>query len=317
MPEVLADVVDGVGRIVLNRPAAINALTRAMVDDLARILDEWAGDDHVDEVLLTGAGDRGLCSGADVRALRELALADDPGADEFFGHEYALNAAIASYPKPYEARMTGITMGGGLGVSAHGSRRVVDPTSRLAMPETGIGLFPDVGMLWHLSRAGAAGVYLALTGLPVDGRTALRLHLADTFVEAQEPGETSPPGGAPETALEGWVGECFGAGSPTEVLERLDGDWETPDPGRCAELLRSRCPLSVAVTWQALERARDMTSIEQVLAQDLRLATHLVHQNDFPEGVRAQLVDKDRMPRWSHARLEDVTARDLARAFGD
>jgi enoyl-CoA hydratase len=316
-PEVVADVVDGVGRIVLNRPRAINALTRTMVDSLARILQEWAADDGVDEVLLTGAGDRGLCSGADVRALRELALADDPGADAFFQHEYVLNGLIARYPKPYEARMTGITMGGGLGVSAHGSRRVVDPTSRLAMPETGIGLFPDVGMLWHLSRAGAGGTYLALTGLHVDGRTALRLGLADVFVEPGPAREAGRPESGQNSVLEGWVKECFSARSLDEVLERLDGDWETPEPSRCAELLRSRCPLSVAVTWQALQRARDVTSIEQVLEQDLRLATYLVHQHDFAEGVRAQLVDKDRTPQWSHARLEDVTPSDVARAFGD
>ncbi|HSN12937.1 MAG TPA: enoyl-CoA hydratase/isomerase family protein, partial [Propionibacteriaceae bacterium] len=140
--EVLVEVAEGVGHVVLNRPRAINALTPSMVDALAETLHGWAADDRVQSVLLTGAGERGLCSGADVRALRELALSGDPGADAFFRHEYALNALVASYPKPYEARMTGITMGGGLGVSAHCSRRIVDETSRLAMPETGIGLFP-------------------------------------------------------------------------------------------------------------------------------------------------------------------------------
>src|SRR5665647_2063139 len=231
--EVLAGVDAGVAHLVLNRPRAINALTPAMIDDLAAQLSAWAIDDRVERVVLTGAGERGLCSGADVRALRELALAGDPGADRFFVHEYRLNGMIASYPKPYEARMTGITMGGGLGVSAHGSVGVVDATSQLAMPETGIGLFPDVGMLWYLSRAGAAGTYL-----------------------------------------------------------------------------------SVAVTWEALRRAATMT-LEQVLAQDLVLATYFVHQSDFAEGVRAQLVDKDRSPRWSHERIEDVTPTDVSQAFGE
>ena len=164
--DVLAGIDDGVGRLVLNRPRAINALTLGMIDDLADRLTAWADDDRVERVVLTGAGERGLCSGADVRALREFALADDPAVDDFFRREYRVNAQIATYPKPYEARMTGITMGGGLGVSAHGSVRIVDATSQLAMPETGIGLFPDVGMLWHLSRAGAAGTFVALTGLP-------------------------------------------------------------------------------------------------------------------------------------------------------
>ncbi|HET7723557.1 MAG TPA: enoyl-CoA hydratase/isomerase family protein, partial [Propionibacteriaceae bacterium] len=303
--EVLAEVSEGVGRVVLNRPRAINALTPAMIDALLETLEGWADDDRVESVLLTGAGARGLCSGADVRALRELALAGDPGADAFFAREYRLNGVIASYPKPYEARMTGITMGGGLGVSAHGSHRVVDATSRLAMPETGIGLFPDVGMLWHLARAGALGAYMALTGSAVDGPTAVRAGLADVS-DAEDTGRT--------VSGEDWVGECFSASSVAEILERLDGDWDTPEPSACAAVLRSRCPLSVAVTWEALQRAREMTSVEQVLAQDLTLATYLVHHADFAEGVRAQLVDKDRTPRWSHARLEDVTPAEVAEA---
>jgi enoyl-CoA hydratase len=313
--EVLVDTVDGVGRLVLNRPRAINALTRAMIDTLAATLDRWADDDRVESVLLTGAGDRGLCSGADVRALRELALAGDPAADAFFRQEYRLNALIASYPKPYVARMTGITMGGGLGVSAHGSRRLVDGTSRLAMPETGIGLFPDVGMLWYLSRAGAAGAYMALTGLAVGASTAIRVGLADAWNGPEDDQRNEDDDG--DAAGEDWVGDCFGAPGLVEVLERLEGDWETKGPEDCAKVLRSRCPLSLAVTWEALQRAKAMSSVDQVLAQDLALATYLVHHRDFAEGVRAQLVDKDRTPRWSHARLEDVTQADVARAFGE
>jgi len=305
--EVLAGVDAGVAHLVLNRPRAINALTPAMIDDLAVQLSAWAIDDRVERVVLTGAGERGLCSGADVRALRELALAGDPVADRFFVHEYRLNAMIASYPKPYEARMTGITMGGGLGVSAHGSVRVVDATSQLAMPETGIGLFPDVGMLWYLSRAGAAGTYLALAGLPIDGATAIHLGLADTW---QGDGRPAPALG------EEWVSECFTADGPSEILGRLEGDWDTEAPGECAAVLRTRCPLSVAVTWEALRRAATMT-LEQVLAQDLVLATYFVHHADFAEGVRAQLVDKDRSPRWSHERIEDVTTTDVSHAFGE
>ena len=305
--EVLADVVDGVARVVLNRPRAINALTPAMIDALLVQLSAWAVDDRIDRVVLTGAGERGLCSGADVRALRELALAGDPGADRFFRHEYRLNAMIAGYPKPYEANMTGITMGGGLGVSVHGAVRVVDATSRLAMPETGIGLFPDVGMLWYLARAGALGAYMALTGLPVDGATGLRLGLADTW------GGEDEPSAIPD---EGWITECFSADRPLEILARLD-DRDTPGPVECAAVLRTRCPLSVAVTWEALQRAREMASLDDVLAQDLVLATYLVHHADFAEGVRAQLVDKDRAPRWSHARLEDVRSADVREAFGE
>jgi enoyl-CoA hydratase len=306
--EVLAHLKNGVGHLVLNRPRAINALTPAMIDTLSVQLSEWALDDRVERILLTGAGERGLCSGADVRALRELALAGDPGADRFFHHEYRLNAMVARYPKPYEVRMTGLTMGGGLGVSAHGSLRVVDETSQLAMPETGIGLFPDVGMLWYLSRAGALGTYMALTGLPVDGATAIRVGLADVWAGE---GET------PASPDEGWVTECFSAADPGEVLERLEGNWDSSAPGECAAVLRTRCPLSVAVTWEALARARRMGAVEDVLDQDLVLARYFVHHADFAEGVRAQLVDKDRSPRWSHTRLEDVTPADVDAAFGE
>jgi enoyl-CoA hydratase len=306
--DVLAGIEDGVGHLVLHRPHAINALTLGMIDDLADRLGAWADDDSVERVVLTGSGDRGLCSGADVRALREQALAGDPAVDDFFRREYRVNAQIATYPKPYEACMTGITMGGGLGVSAHGSRRIVDATSRLAMPETGIGLFPDVGMLWHLSRGGAAGVFVALTGLPVDGATALRLGLADTWQ-----GDGDPTDGKLD---QDWVVECFGADGPVEILARLGDDWDSPAPGEVAEVLRSRCPLSVAVTWEALRRSETM-DLEQVLAQDYLLATYFAHHADFAEGVRAQLVDKDRSPHWSHARLEDVSEADVRAAFGE
>ncbi len=306
--DVLAGVEDGVGHLVLNRPRAINALTRGMIDDLADRLTAWADDDRVQRVMLTGAGERGLCAGADVRALRELALAGDPRVDDFFRREYRVNAQIARYPKPYRARMTGITMGGGLGVSAHGSVRVVDATSQLAMPETGIGLFPDVGLLWHLSRAGAAGAFVALTGLPVDGPTALALGLADTWQGDGDPTDAK--------LEDEWVAECFSADGPVEILARLEGDWDSPAPGEVAEVLRSRCPLSVAVTWEALRRAAAM-DLEQVLAQDYVLATYFAHHADFAEGVRAQLVDKDRNPQWSHAGLEDVSEADVRAMFGE
>ena len=306
--DVLAGVEKGVGHLVLNRQRSINALTLGMIDDLAERLTAWADDDSVERVVLTGAGERGLCSGADVRALRELALAGDPEIDAFFAREYRVNAMIASYPKPYEARMTGITMGGGLGVSAHGSVRIVDATSQLAMPETAIGLFPDVGMLWHLSRAGAAGLFVALTGLPVEGATALALGLADTWQGDGDPTDAKLD--------QDWVTECFSAAGPVEILARLDGDWDTPAPGEVAEVLRSRCPLSVAVTWEALRRAAAI-DLEQVLAQDFVLATYFAHHADFAEGVRAQLVDKDRTPKWSHVALENVSDADVRAAFGE
>jgi enoyl-CoA hydratase len=149
---------------------------------------------------------------------------------------------------------------------------------------------------------------MALTGLPIDGPAAIQAGLADTWAGHGEP---------PDRHVDRWITECFGAYGPLEILARLEGDWEIPAPGECAALLRSRCPLSVVVTWEALQRARDMVTLDDVLAQDLVLATYFVHHADFAEGVRAQLIDKDRTPHWSHARIEDVTPADVREAFGE
>ncbi|MFT4108765.1 enoyl-CoA hydratase/isomerase family protein, partial [Propionicimonas sp.] len=218
-PDLLVDVVDGVGRIRLNRPRQINALTVPMMQTLARVLDDFAVDDAVASVELTGTGERGLCAGADVRALRERALG---GGDvrEFFEVEYGVDLRIAGFGKPYRAVMTGITMGGGLGLSAHGSRRVVDATSRLAMPETQIGLFPDVFMTPLLARMpGEVGTHLALTGASVNGADALRLGLADA---------TSGELPEPDPDLAGaWVAECYAGDDPVAVVQRLESH---PDP---------------------------------------------------------------------------------------
>ncbi|MDQ7992900.1 MAG: enoyl-CoA hydratase/isomerase family protein [Propionicimonas sp.] len=304
-PDVLVEVVEGVGRIRLNRPRAINALSGGMIDRLSRAVADFAADPAVARVELTGEGERGLCAGADVRELRQLVLDGGDPAD-FLGTEYALDLAIATFPKPYTAVMRGITMGGGLGISAHAVDRVVAPDSLLAMPETQIGLFPDVLMTWRLSRMPAGvGTHLALTGEAVNAADALWLGLADR-AEGRLP--------APVLAADhAWATECYAGDDPVEIVGRLAAH-PHPAARAAAATLRSRCPLAVHVTLAALRRAA-VLSLAEVAAQDLVVCSALARRPDFAEGVRAQLVDRDRTPRWSHSRLEDVTPAEVEACF--
>lgn len=307
--ELIVEAREGVGRLVLNRPRAINALTPGMLSGIHAALDDWRDEGSIVRVEISGAGERGLCSGADVRALREHVLA---GGDpmEFFEVEYAMNSAIKSFTKPYIAHMRGITMGGGLGVSAHGSRRVAYPDSVFAMPETIIGFIPDVGILWYLAAApGELGTHVAMTGNPINASDAVLVGLADEV-------DTSA-GEAPDSVLEGWRGwidACYTSDDPAEVVARLEAS-EAPEARAAAADLRKRCPLSVAVTLEAIRRAKTMSGVDEVLAQDLVVARHMIPRPDFAEGVRAQLVDKDRNPTWQHARIEDVTRDEVLACF--
>lgn len=303
--EVLVSVENGVGRIHLNRPRAINALSAAMLAGIAAAVADFGADPAVGRVELTGEGERGLCAGADVRQLRQTVLDGGDPAD-FLGAEYALNLAIARYPKPYRAVMHGITMGGGMGISAHGSERVVTASSQLAMPETQIGLFPDVLMTWRLSRLpGEVGTHLALTGDAVNAADALWLGLADRGL-----GDLPSPVLA---ADHDWIADCYTGDDPVEIAGRL-----AEHPHRwareAAATIRSRSPLSVHVTLAALRRAGTMT-LEEVAAQDLRVCVKLALGPDFAEGVRAQLIDRDRNPRWTHAGLAEVTPDEVAGFF--
>lgn len=309
--EILFSVEGGTARVVLNRPRALNSLTRGMCTALHQALTAWAPDDAVERVEIRGAGDRAFCSGADVRSLRAAVLAGDDWLG-FFVDEYELNALIAAYPKPYEAHMSGIDMGGGLGLSAHGSRRIVDASSLLAMPETNIGFMPDVGILWQFSHApGEIGTHVALTGDAVGPGDALALGLADEYA--------SPDGQpAPESPLlaASWIGECYVGDDPVAIVRRLEAHPDS-DARAAAATLRQRCPLSVAVTLEAIRRAAGMGGVEEVLAQDLVLVKAMIPGPDFAEGVRAQLVDKDRDPHWQHARIEDVTRIEVLACFGE
>lgn len=305
-PELIVTLEGGVGRLVLNRPRALNALSAGMIAGIHAALDAWRDDDAVVRVEIAGAGERGLCAGADVRALRDLVASGGPWLG-FLAAEYTMNAAVAGFGKPYVAHQRGYTMGGGLGVSAHGTRRIAYPDSAFAMPETIIGFVPDVGVNWFLARApGELGTHLALTGATINGTDAVAVGLADEVA-----------GPAPPSVLardREWIDACYAGDDPVEIAARLAAHAD-PRARATASDLRQRCPLAVAVALEAVRRARDLATVGEVLAQDLVLARHLIGRPDFSEGVRAQLVDRDRAPRWQHARLEDVTRAEVLACF--
>lgn len=322
------------GQILLNRPKVINALTGPMVTSVLAQLQDWAQDDAVLAVSIQGAGERGLCAGNDVRALREGLMQGhgSAGAVQFWAHESHLNAAIAGFPKPFVAFMDGIVMGGGVGIAAHGSLRLVTERSRVAMPETAIGFFPDVGSLFLLSRApGEIGTHLAMTGLSVGGADAVTCGLADALIASQDipgllarlvagealdagVGSTSAVGDLP--AERNWIDSCYAGNDPVTIARALRGH-SAPGAQHSADVLRTRSPMAVAVALEAIRRASNMDTLGQVLEQDLMLGRALAGSPDFVEGVRALLVDRDNAPRWRHASLEDVDPAEVAELFTD
>lgn len=330
-PEVLVETHGRLGRLVLNRPKAINALTLGMVDAICEALEAWVEDDSVEAVALTGAGERGLCAGGDIRTLYDAATTGDyQQAETFWRREYALDALIANYPKPYVAVMDGVVMGGGVGVSAHASHRIVTERTRVGMPEVTIGYTPDVGSSLILSRApDELGTYAALTGTPLNAADAITAGLADTYVpsdrldrlldrlaegsvEAALADACDPGTDRPESRLDAeHIRESFGHDGVAAIVAHLDaaGDHRTLDAlGRAA-------PFSLELTLRALRTARDFETVEESLAQDLRLSLALVRRPDFAEGVRAAVIDKDRDPKWQPDTLADVRHDEIDALF--
>ncbi|MGW1297236.1 enoyl-CoA hydratase/isomerase family protein [Streptomyces sp. NPDC002533] len=320
------------GVVTLTRPKALNALTHTMVETIAAALDRWEHDPEVEAVVITGAGERGLCAGGDIRSIHEDARAGGKASAAFWRDEYRLNARIARYPKPYVAVMDGIVMGGGVGVSAHGSVRIVTERSRVAMPETGIGFVPDVGGTYLLALApGELGTHLALTGAVVGARDALLCGLADHFVPSGDlPAflaalRTETPAAvlhrhvreAPSGVLEdnrAWIDHCYAADTVEEIVERLLAS-DAPAAGEAAATILGRSPTALKVTLAALRRARGLGPLERVLEQEYRVSCAALASADLVEGIRAQVIDKDRTPRWSPGTLVEVTDADVARYF--
>lgn len=319
------------GRITLNRPRAINALNHDMVRQISCALGEWAHDETVHAVVLDGAGDRGLCAGGDIRAIYFDAKAGGVETYAFWHDEYRLNAQIARFPKPFVAVMDGLVMGGGVGLSAHASHRLVTDRSAVGMPEVKIGLVPDVGCTYLLSRApGRTGLHAALTGAILGAGDALAMGLADRFAPHPEIADVIDAvadvgaDAAFATLLDtaesqilaqrGWIDECYEATSIQQVHDQLAAH-SSPDAQAAAKTIAAAAPLSLAVTFEALRGADAMSTLEEALNRDYRMVHALFQAPDLTEGIRAQVIDKDRNPQWRPARLTDVTAEMTAAYF--
>lgn len=322
------------GRLTLNRPKALNALTYGMVMRLWEVLNDWAADPAVELVLLDGTGERALCAGGDVRSLYDSRVQGSQFVRKFWADEYRLNAFIKHYPKPYVAIQDGIVMGGGIGVSSHASHRIVTERSHLAMPETTIGLIPDVGGTWLLGHApGEAGVYLGLTSAPMNAADAIYAKFSDTFVPSEKLAELKAQlcdanAGAVEAVIARFAGDAgpsslaqhardieagFAADTVQGVIDRLEkigSDWSL----KAKSALAAKSPKAMQLALAATRQARSLPSLEAALEIEYRLVCRLFEDGEFPEGVRALIVDKDRAPKWSPPSLAALPA-DLVAAY--
>lgn len=340
-PEVIVDQKGAWGRLTLNRPQGLNALTLGMVRTLRATLDAWAEDERVGAVLLQGAGDKAFCAGGDIRDMYDSYKAGDSRHQTFFEEEYALDQLIHQYPKPLLVLMNGIVMGGGMGLAQGADLRIVSERARLAMPETGIGYFPDVGASFFLGRLpGRLGEYLAVTGAQLGAADALHAGLADEFVAAdslpdlmaalQELDEVSLP--SIKKALAGLAGEAgqsvlstqrtaidehFSGASVPAIQESLDGE-SRPEMTEWAEKTRTlidrHSPLAMAVALELVRRGREL-SLPQAFALELHLDRQWFDHGDIVEGIRALLVDKDKTPQWQPPTLEQLQPRQVAGFF--
>ncbi|MEX6505678.1 enoyl-CoA hydratase/isomerase family protein [Jiella sp. M17.18] len=319
-----------VGRITLDRPKALNALNHRMVLAIEAVLRAWARDDRVALVLIDGTGERAFCAGGDIRAVYEAAKAGDHEAGRaFWRDEYRLNRLIKHYPKPYVAIMDGIVMGGGVGVSAHGSHRVVTERTLLAMPECGIGLVPDVGGSLILAKApGRLGEYLGLTGHRMGPADAIFAGFADRYVRSQDLDrlkealvQTGDPAAIADFEdepglgrLAGWMADIdrfFGLASVGEIVAALEAG-EGQFAGETVEALRKGAPLSLAATLDIIRTVRVDPTIERALSEEFRFTYRAQELGDHQEGIRAAVIDKDRAPHWPEVRPQDLAPERLA-----
>jgi enoyl-CoA hydratase len=329
------------GIIRLNRPKTINAMTLEMSIGIDQALDQFEADPAVSLVLLEGAGERGLCAGGDIRGLYESSRAGGDLGKRFWRQEYVMNARIAKYPKPYVAFMDGLVMGGGVGLSAHGRHRVVTERTKLAMPEVGLGFFPDVGGTWLLSRApGEIGTYFGLTGQTMNGPDAIYARFADAVVPSAKltalregltkvrPGtlsieikalidgfatdETSGPVAAMQPTIDGWLAHD----RMEDIVASLKRDGSELAQATL-KTLAEKSPRGMVVTLKLLRLARTSSSLEACLVREYRAALEVFRSDDFREGVRAAVIDKDRNPTWSPPKIEDVTPAMIAPYFAE
>ena len=313
--ELLGTVQGHAGIITLNRPEVLNALNLSTLAAIHSQLRDWSDNERVKLVVIRGAGTKAFCAGGDIRAVFE-ARGNDTFMDRVYRVEYELNDYISRYPKPYVALMSGYTMGGGCGISIHGKYRVVTNTTVISMPEVAIGLFPDIAASYFLARCpGATGMYLGLTGARISGADALYLGLADYCLKREsldsfitllaDCGEAEralvqfavPREESRVKSLLNEINACFGRESVADILSALksqSGDWAR----EAEQAMLSGSPTSLEVSFRAIREGRGK-SLRQCLITDFRIAQRLMRQNDYFEGVRALIIDKDRKPKWS------------------
>ncbi|WP_375249471.1 enoyl-CoA hydratase/isomerase family protein [Sphingomonas sp.] len=342
MMEDLIITADGpLGRIRLNRPKALHALTTAMCEGVLAALERWRDDDAIRCVVIDHAEGRGFCAGGDIRMLADSGAKDGAAARAFFHTEYRMNHRLFTYAKDTVAFMDGITMGGGVGISQPCRYRVATENTKLAMPETGIGLFPDVGGGWYLSRLpGRVGQYLALTGHRLDGAETLALGLATHFIPAAQVEEAkqaivaapqaivaapqaidgalsalaTDPGEAPLLAHREAIDRLFASDRLEEVFAALAAD-PSDFARETLATLRTKSPQTMKVSLKLLLDGRTMPTFEDEMRQEYAVGARVVQRHDFLEGVRAVIVDKDNAPRWNPATPEGVSDHVIDQIF--
>ncbi|QNK80203.1 3-hydroxyisobutyryl-CoA hydrolase [Nakamurella sp. PAMC28650] len=332
-PAVLVRIHDGIGRLTLNRPGTINALTHEMVQLLSVALDRLAHDHEVTAVLIDGAGDRGLCAGGDIRAIYDDARSGGRESLEFWRDEYRLNSAVAHFPKPLVAVMDGVVMGGGVGISAHASHRIVTDRSKVAMPEVNIGLVPDVGGTLLLAASpGWLGLHAALTGTRLAAGDVMALGMTDHYIEHQKLTDLlgaiaahgvesairsleSPPPPSTLVAQRDWIDHCYDSDSAQQIVDNLRRVG-MPGATAAAEAICAACPTSVLVALQAIRGLRGSgATLEQALNQEFSMVGAAIRSPDLVEGIRAAVIDKDRQPKWSAGRFAEVSVDTVAEFF--
>uniref|UniRef100_A0A669EGG1 3-hydroxyisobutyryl-CoA hydrolase n=1 Tax=Oreochromis niloticus TaxID=8128 RepID=A0A669EGG1_ORENI len=341
-PEVLLEKVGRAGVITMNRPKVLNALNLTMIRQIYPQLKKWESDNETDIVIIKGAGDKAFCAGGDIRAVTEAGKVGDSLAQDFFREEYILNNAIGSYRKPYIALIDGITMGGGVGLSVHGRFRVATEKTLFAMPETAIGLFPDVGGGYFLPRLqGKLGLFLALTGFRLKGRDVQRAGVATHFVESKKIPDLqkelvdlkSPSAEDVSRVLDSYqsqssldaekpfilkkhlsdIDRLFSASSVEGIVKNLKTDG-SEFAKKQTETLSKMSPTSLKITLKQLQAGASL-SLQDVLVMEYRLSQACMRGYDFYEGVRAVLVDKDQNPKWNPSTLEEVSDQMVEQCF--
>lgn len=323
------------GHITLNRPKALNALTQDMCNGIVESLVTWEADPNIGAILIDGAGERAFCAGGDVILLHDSGKAGDDRAEHFWRVEYSLNELIHRYSKPYITLIDGFVMGGGVGLSVHGQYRIAGDTTTFAMPETGIGYFPDVGGTYFLPRLGMdIGQWLGLTGARLKTADCLAIGLANGYIPSDQHeafiaalGQAKLDGS--DDAVTAVMAEFHGAGpmaaplpealtafnepdvpSILRALDGMKGEWAEKQ----AASIRAKSPFAMAATFEAIKQGAEL-DFKTAMKQELNLSLGFLTTQDFYEGIRAQLIDKDRNPKWQHDSVDDVTAEQVQRVF--